>query len=110
MLLWVDNFRIQLLTHAVQALELVVTTWARIMQDTGQRVCIMRRELCVQLITSSQRLACRREIGYIRVRLACKYRIAVDAALLSEFDFRIPIRPFDQANRDTPADVTGQLC
>ena len=79
------------------------------MQNTGQCVSVVGRELRVQLVTRCQRLARGSKVRNIRVRLASKYGIAFHPAFLRQFNLGVPVSAFYQTNRNAPSHVTRKL-
>ncbi len=105
----VHDLGIQLLAHAVQSLKLVVAARAGIVQHARQRVRVVRRELCVDLLARGKRGARASEIGHVGMRLTCKHRIAIDALFLRPFDLAVPVGAFDEAHRNSSADLTCEF-
>ena len=98
---------VQLLAHAMQALEFVAVIEApglgRQMQHRRRRMGIVAGKLRIDILRRKQ-LSRRRNIADIGGRLAGEHRIARQAQHLRALDLGIPIGAFDQPNHDAPVE------
>ena len=90
---------IELLAHAVEALELEFSL-ARECPHLTDRIRIVRREGRIDDIVGREQLLRAGEIGNVGRNLACEYRVVGEAADLRSLDLGIPIGAFDQAAHD----------
>ena len=103
---------VQRLTHAVQALELVL---ARVVVLPGQlingrqRVGVVGGELRVDGFRHGQQLARAGDVGNIGVRLAGVHRVAFQAFDLGALDLAVPIGAFHQADHQAMTAALGQV-
>ena len=77
------------------------------MQDACQRVRIMCRKLRIQFVGGIDEHPRTGEVGNVGMRFASEYGIAFESQFLSVFDFRIPVRTFDESHGDPPAGGLG---
>ena len=105
----INDLGIQLLTHAMQTLELVIAARSCEVQDTRERMRIVRCELRVDLIARIECGTRSRQVRHVRMRLARKHRVAFEALLLRPLNLAVPIRTFHQPHRNTPTDVAGKF-
>ena len=95
---------IQRLTHAVQALELVLASYIatadvlRYVDNGRQRMRVVRSKLRVHSIQGSQQFLSAGEIRHICVVLAGVDRVIALPVQLRTFDLAVPIRAFDQTH------------
>ena len=97
-----DQRAVERLRHAVQALELEIAPRAGQLDDAGDGMRIVGRELRVEGIAAVQQPARAGEIGDVGRELAGQHRVG-QALLLGALDLGIPIGALDQAHRDPPA-------
>jgi len=104
---------VQGFTHAVQALELVLTglVAGRVGQlvDGGQGVGIVGGELGVDGLGRGQQAACAGQVGHIGVGLAGVNRVVAQAIELGTLDFAVPVGALDQAHHQAVAAAPGQV-
>ena len=88
-----DDLRIQLLAHAMQALELErALGLRRELDDRRDRLRIVSRELRIDARARADQLARAGDVRHIRVDLAREHRIAGEPALLRALDLAVPVR------------------
>ena len=107
-----DDFVVQILAHAVQALELILTSviiLTRHHVNGGQGLCIVCRKLRVDGFRSLQELASASQVRHIRVHLAGVDGVVFQTIHLGTFDFRIPVCTFHQAQHQAVTAATGQI-
>ena len=97
-----DQRAVERLRHAVQALELEIAPRAGQLDDAGDGMRVVGRELRVEGIAAVQQPARAGEIGDVGRELAGQHRVG-QALLLGALDLGIPIGALDQAHRDPPA-------
>ncbi|OIQ81085.1 hypothetical protein GALL_371530 [mine drainage metagenome] len=107
-----DDFLVQRLAHAVQALELVladVEVLARHRVDRSDRVRVVRGELREYRVGRRQQAARARQVGHVGVHLARVDGEVLEPVELRALDFRIPVRALDQAHHQPPARALRQV-
>ena len=99
---------VQLLAHAVQALELEAVAILRHGQDRGDGVGVVGGELRIDAVGHRQELAGAGHVGHVRVGLAGEDRIAGKAEHLRALDLRVPIGALDEAHHDPAVELLRQ--
>ncbi len=103
---------VQRLTHAMQALELVlagVVVLPGDLVDRRQGVGIVRGELWIDDFRCCQQLAGAGDVRHVGVHLACVHRIAFQAFDLGALDLTVPVRALDQTDHQTMAAAASQV-
>ena len=99
---------VQLLAHAVQALELEGVMVRRHGEHGGDGVCIVSGELRIDVIGHRQQLSRAGDVGNVGVRLSGEDRIAIEAERLGTLDLGVPIGTFDQPHHDLAVELPSQ--
>ncbi len=97
-----DDALVELLAHAVQALELEVAGVAGVLQHAGDRVRVVRGQLRKENVAVGEQLARAGQVGDVGVHLAGEDGIALDAHLLGALDLHVPVGALDQAHHEAP--------
>ncbi|CCJ78901.1 hypothetical protein BN135_3965 [Cronobacter muytjensii 530] len=103
---------VERLTHAVQALELIlagVVVLAGEAVNGRQRMGVVRRELRIDQVRHRQQFFRAGEVGDIGIDLAGIHRIAFQAFHLGAFDFAVPVGAFHQADHQATAAAGGEI-
>ena len=93
---------VQLLTHAMQALELECLAVGERLH-LANRIGIVGGECGIDDVVRSQQLSRAGKVGNVGSDLACPHRIVGEAADLRQLDLGIPISAFDQAAHELSA-------
>ena len=107
-----DDFLIQRLAHAVQALELVlagVVVAARHGVDGGQRIGVVGRELREDGVGCGQQFAGTGDVGDVGVDLAGEDGEVFQAFDLGALDLAVPIGALDQPDHQPVAAAAAQI-
>ena len=103
-----DDLVVERLAHAVQALELEIAFCPDEIEDSSNRMRVMRRELRKERIARRPDALGASEIGHIGRELAGVDREFVEAALLRALDLAVPIGAFDETQHQAAMMSTGQ--
>ena len=98
----------QPLPHAMQALKFEILHPVGHLQDGGDGMGVMGRELRVDVIRHIEQLFRAGEIAHIRRRLAGEDGISLIPHDLRQLDLRIPIGALDQPHHDLAVMLAGQ--
>ena len=98
-----DDLGIQVLAHAVQALELEVAAVAGQVADIRQGMSVVGGKLAIEDIGVGEDAPRAGHVGHIGIGLAGEYRITGQAGLLGALDFGVPVGAFHQPDHDAPA-------
>ena len=107
-----DHLLIQRLTHSVQALKLVLPGLiSRASQhvNSGERACVVCRELRIYLLGCSQEFSRAGHVGHVGVGLAGVDGIARLCVDLHALDFAVPVRAFDESDHQPSLAAPGQI-
>ena len=105
-----DDLRIQLLAHAVQALELERALRLRgELHDGRDGLRVVSRELRIDARARSDQLARASDVRHIRVHLAREHRIAGKSALLRALDLAVPVRALHEPHVQPAVGRAGQI-
>ena len=99
---------VELLAHAVQPLQLERPFGADLEQP-GDGMRVVRRELRVELGLLHQQRFGAREIRDVGVALAREHRVAVEAELLRALDLAVPVGTLDEAHGDRAPAAAREL-
>ncbi len=106
----VGELRVQLLAHAVQALELEFPAAAACeVDDRGRRMRVVRRELRIYAARALQEDARAGQVGDVRVRLAGVDRVARQAAFLRTLDLAVPVGALHEPDAERAVRRIGPL-
>ena len=103
-----EKLAIQILAHAVQALEFVIQAVSRQLPDRRNRMCVVGGELRVESPSTLQDAARAGDERNIGARLAGEDRVTGKTLDLGMLDLAVPVRALDQAHRQAVTGLIGK--
>ncbi len=102
-----EQRRVKRLAHAVQALELEAGDAARLLDHARDGERVVRGELRIKPVARGNELFGAGHVAKVGHRLAGEHRIIGKAAFLRALDLGVPVRAFDQPDRQPAVERRG---
>jgi len=104
-----DHPLVELLAHAVQALELEVSIVARELEYARDRMRVVRGQLWIEHVGVVEQLARTCEKGHVGVDLAREHRVVLHAQFLGALDLHVPIGALHQSHHEATSVAPGHV-